>query len=165
MFIFEGSWVLILKAPGSSIVRYLGVHFELLRGLRQALGRMVFIYGSLPSGKPFLAPLFSFLSHGEPGACLELPLYVRSCMTWLSSIQARRAYPCGIARTQRGSILRVDAKAEGRSIGIGAWLLAYGPGGGIAVASSKWCAALELDESSAPWAFHQGEPYKAISDL
>ena len=55
----------------------------LLRELRQALGRMVFIYGALPWDKPFLAPLFAFLSHGEPSACLELPLFVRSVMSWL----------------------------------------------------------------------------------
>ncbi len=63
----------------------------LLRELRQALGREVCIYGALSWDTPFLAPLFSFLSHGGPGACLELPLFVRTIMGWLlARIQQRR---------------------------------------------------------------------------
>ncbi len=111
----------------------------LMRELRQALGRMVFIYGALPWDKPFLAPLFAFLSHGGPGACMELPLFVRTTLSWLlDRVQRRRAHPCGIARRHRGSVLRVDAKAEGSAIGIGGWMPHQGPDGEVSVERSRF---------------------------
>ncbi len=76
----------------------------------------------LPWDKPFLAPLFAFLSNGGPGACLELLLFVRTVMQLLlTRIRERRSYPRGVTRKHRGAILRVNA-AEGRAVGIGGCL-------------------------------------------
>ena len=41
--------------------------------LREALGRLVFVYGALTYDKPFLGPLFAFLS-SPPGVSRRLPL-------------------------------------------------------------------------------------------
>jgi hypothetical protein len=137
----------------------------LLRELREALGRMIFIYGALAWDKPFLAPLFIFLSHGPPGSCLELPLFVRTVMQWLlQRIRARRSYPCGTIRHKKGSVLRVDAKAEGQTIGIGGWMPHADSSGNIDKSKSKWFS-FELTETQAPWAYSKGEPYKTISAL
>ena len=48
----------------------------LMRELREALGRMTFLYGTLVQDKAFMAPLFAFLKTHAPGACVQLPLYV-----------------------------------------------------------------------------------------
>jgi hypothetical protein len=137
----------------------------LLRELREALGRMIFIYGALIWDKPFLAPLFIFLSHGPPGSCLELPLFVRTVMQWLlQRIRVRRSYPCGNIRHKKGSVLRVDAKAEGQAIGIGGWMPHVDATGKIVKANSRWFS-FELTEAQAPWAYCKGEPYKTISSL
>ena len=42
--------------------------------LREALGRMVFVYGALSFDRPFLAPLFTFLSVHPAGVRRRLPL-------------------------------------------------------------------------------------------
>ena len=104
-----------------------------------------------------MAPLFAFLSHGGPGACLQLPLFVQTILRWLlHRIQLRRAYPRGVVKAMRGSGLRVDAKAEGSSIGIGGWMPKEKPDGEIDVKTSKWFA-FELNEQTAPWAYHEGD--------
>jgi hypothetical protein len=51
--------------------------------LRQALGRMVFVYGALSFDKPFLAPLFSFMYGGVDGGKGRLPKFVRATLAWL----------------------------------------------------------------------------------
>ena len=58
----------------------------------------------------------------------------------------------------------MDAKAEGESIGIGGWLPVRHGSGKISKALSPWFS-VELDRSSAPWAYHKGEPFRAIAAL
>jgi len=57
--------------------RVLAANRVLMRERREALGRMVFVYGALKADKPFLAPFFVFLGTRPPGSCTELPLCVR----------------------------------------------------------------------------------------
>ncbi len=45
--------------------------------MRAALGRLAFIAGALECEKPFLAPLFSFISLYPNGGPRQLPLYAR----------------------------------------------------------------------------------------
>ena len=46
----------------------------LIRELREALGRLVLVYGALTWDKPFLGPLYAFMSRHSPGTCVELIL-------------------------------------------------------------------------------------------
>ena len=55
----------------------------------------------------------------------------------------------------------MDAKAEGSEVVVGGWSLVYVDGRPCSK-SSRWFA-VNLDEKSAPWAFHRGELFKAIS--
>ena len=94
----------------------------LMRTLREVLGRCVFVYGALLWDRPFLAPLFAFLSLWEPSACVELPLYVRLVVEWLKDrLAERRSHPVAEARHLAGCLFRVDARAEGDIIMIGGW--------------------------------------------
>ena len=145
--------------------RVLNDNRVLIRELREALGRMVFVYGALTYDKPFLAPLFAFMSLSRPGACVPLPLFVRMIIGWLRErLRRRRSHPCTAQRTALGLVMRVDAKAEGMEVGIGGWLPTAGPDGTIDKSISPWFA-MTLTETDAPWAFEKGLPFKVISAL
>ena len=133
--------------------------------LREALGRMVYVYGALQYDKPFLAPLFTFLAVSRPGVVRRLPLYALVVMRWLRDrLRSRRAYPVR-QRAQLGrASLRVDAKAEGLAVAVGGWAPHYGPGGEVLVHKSPWFH-VRLTEKEAPWAFVKGAPARAISTL
>ena len=135
------------------------------KDLWAALGRMVFVYGSLTWDKPFLAPLFSFLSVHSQDAYVELPLYVKIVIEWLRDrLVLRRRHPLRQRRKLSAALMRVDAKAEGLCVGIGGWAPVYTPEGTIDKSRSPWFS-LKLEESVAPWAFARGLPARAISTL
>ena len=88
--------------------------------LREALGRLVFVYGALQWDRPFLAPLFAFLSLHRPGVVRKLPLYVVIMLSWLRDrLRARRAHPIKTRKVVERALLRVDAKAEGLAVAVG----------------------------------------------
>ena len=94
----------------------------LIREMREALGRMVFVFGALVWNRPFLGPLFSFVAVHRPGECPTLPVFLRSILGWLrDGLRRRRMHPCGLKREKRGAIMRVDAKAEGSVVAVGGW--------------------------------------------
>jgi hypothetical protein len=137
----------------------------LIREMREALGRMSFVYGALEWDRPFLAPLFSFTALHAPGSCVPLPLFVVTVISWLRDrIRERRMQPCAIKRSKLGAIMRVDAKAEGNMVAIGGWRPTHDAGGQVRPHLSPWFA-IELSQASAPWAFEKGLPYKTISAL
>ena len=126
---------------------------------------MVFVEGALTYDKPFLAPLFAFMSLSRPGACVPIPLIVRMIIGWLRErLRRYRSHPCASRRTALGLVMRVDAKAEGMEVGIGGWLPTAGPDGAIDKSISP-CFAMTLTETDAPWAFEKGPPFKVISAL
>ena len=133
--------------------------------LREALGRMVYVNGALVYDRPFLAPLFAFLSLHPPGVTRRLPLYALVVLKWLvDRIRARRAYPVKQRTAVKKAVLRVDAKAEGLSVAVGGWAPCYDENGRILVSSSRWFS-VRLTEDNAPWAFVKGVPARAISTL
>ena len=137
----------------------------LMRELKEALGRMVFVYGAIKADKAFLAPLFAFLATRPAGACVELPLYVRMVLTWLRDrLVKRRTTPIAAEQKSHGALFRVDAKAEGMTVAIGGWAPAADETGCIRKDRSKWFS-MRLTADDAPWAFSKGLPARAISAL
>ena len=135
------------------------------KDLRDALGRMVFVYGALQYDKPFLAPLFAFLSVHQIGVVRRLPLYALIVMRWLRDrLRVRRSHVVRRRTTIAGSVLRVDAKAEGLTVAVGGWAPVRDERGQIDVSRSPWLS-LTLTKENAPWAFVKGEPARAISTL
>ena len=63
-----------------------------------------------------------------------------------------------------GSVLRVDAKAEGLTVAVGGWAPVRDEKGQIDVSRPPWFS-LTLTRENAPWAFVKGEPARAISTL
>ena len=133
--------------------------------LRQALGRMVYVYGALEWDRPFMAPLFTLLATRPPGSTALLPAFVRAAMLWLRErLRERRVQPCRRQITRSEGSFRVDAKADSQGVAIGGWAPARGTDGHIDVAASKWFAAT-LTPANSPWAFVKGEAYKVIAAL
>ncbi len=133
---------------------------------RAGLGRLAFACGALEYERPFLAPLYSFASLHKRDGTRPLPLYVLVVLEFLAErIAARRHYPSAIRRCNYHSAPRVDAKAEGSTIGLGGWLPTAGANGEIQTSASPWFA-FELSQSDAPWAYaRNGQPFRAIASL
>ncbi len=132
---------------------------------RSGLCRLSFIAGVLDYERPFLAPLFTFAALHHGGGMRELPLFVISVLDHLAErFEKRRHYPSAERRVREAEAFRVDAMAEGNTIGIGGWRPCRGDDGCIDRALSSWFA-VTLDEASAPWAFERGAPYRSIAAL
>ncbi len=133
--------------------------------LRSAVGRLSFVTNALEYERPFLSPLYSFLSLHPGSGIRSLPVYVRLVMQYLAMrLGRRRFYPSAESRCSQAHPFRVDAHAEGNVIGVGGWRPTAGTDGQISLASSPWFA-LSLDKGSAPWAYQRGQPYRAIASL
>ncbi len=132
---------------------------------RAALGRLSFIAGAIEWEKPFLSPLYAFVSLFPHGGHRGVPVYVRLVCRFIASrLKRRRLYPSAQVWVKHREAFRVDARAEGGAIGIGGWAPVCDDQGRLCPHLSPWFA-VELDEKSAPWAFSRGEPYRAIASL
>ena len=91
--------------------------------LREALGRMVYVYGALNYDRPFLGPLFAFLSVHPAGVSRRLPVYALVVVRWLrDQIRRRRSHVVRRRGSIEKAVLRVDAKAEGLVVAVGGGL-------------------------------------------
>ncbi len=133
--------------------------------LRSTVGRLAFVAGALEYEKPFLSPIYTFLSLHPGGGVKPIPTYLRLVLRFLAArIARRRYYPSSLSRQRQQQPFRVDAHAEGDDVGIGGWLPHVDEAGAVRVDLSRWFA-VSLTRVSAPWAFHRGEPFKAIAAL
>ena len=80
----------------------------------EGLGRATFVFGALDLERPFLAPLYTFVSLHPLDSIRALPLFALMVMTYLADrLEERRAYPCAVTPATVTDPPRVDAKAEG----------------------------------------------------
>ena len=78
----------------------------------EGIGRLGFATSVLESEKPFLSPLYAFISVHAAGALVRLPLFVILNLLWIGTrICKRRAAECAVVRTHHGQLFRVDARA------------------------------------------------------
>ena len=88
--------------------------------LREALGRMVYVYGALNYDRPFLGPLFAFLSVHPAGVSRRLPVYAPAVVRWLrDQIWRRRSHVVRRRGSIERAVLQVDAKAKGLVVAVG----------------------------------------------
>ncbi len=133
--------------------------------LRSGLGRLCFVVGALEWERPFLAPLFAFVSRQPKFGHRALPLFVRLIAQYLASrIALRRLYPSAIARRHDIEPFRIDAAAEGDRIGVGGWLPTRNSSGRLDPSISPWFS-FSLDRDTAPWAYSRGLPFRTIAAL
>ncbi len=137
-----------------------------LEELRAGVGRLGFAVGALTFDAPFLSPLYSYIGVCQSSGFRRYPVLVRLTLKFLAErIARRRSYRCGASPMPLDFGPRVDAAAEGDSIGIGGWLPRAGADGRPDTELSPWFA-LTLTRAEAPWAYSKaGQPFRTIAAL
>ena len=174
---FQGDWIgyyvdIVQYQVGLSesralwVVRWctatLGQPTVLVKDLRDALGRLSFAAGPLVALRPFLGPLYAWTAACPANASMPLPAMIRLILYWISFMLGRRRVRLcrQPAPMSHGELFRVDAKAEGLKVCVAGWSLLHGSD----TFSASWFS-MELDSTSAPWAFENGQPFRKIASL
>ena len=88
--------------------------------MREALGRMVFVFGALVWDRPFVAPLFSYVNIHPDHAAPRLPLYAVMVWKWIrEKIGQRRSHPSLTSRVNIGTGMRVAQREPALALGAG----------------------------------------------
>ena len=133
-----------------------------IKDFQAVLGRLCFAVGPLEFTRPFLAPLYAWLSSIPPAGTFELPWSICFLFRFIAaqfgeelrtSVVKPRGQDLGVA-------FRADAKAEGQLVVLGGWECL----GGIPPARARWFS-VKLNRTNAPWAFSRGEPFRCIAAL
>ena len=132
----------------------------------EGLGRIMFVAGALEHERPFLAPLYKFLTMHPRNAVRRVPPYVSFILKYLAGeISKTRHYKCGTKLSTAECTPRVDAQASDTRTGIGGWFPVRDPEGKL----SPWLSALfsmEITREDFPWIFEKGDrPSRIISTL
>ena len=132
----------------------------------EGLGRVMYVAGALEYERPFLAPLYKFMSLHPRGSVRKVPAYVSFFLAHLSrQIEENRHYSC--ATEQRSSAVspRVDAQASESRTGLGGWLPVLDENGTPDPWRSPWFS-IEVTEEEWPWVYEKGgRPALIISTL
>ena len=131
----------------------------------EGLGRIMFVV-ALELERPFLGPLYRFMSLHPPSSVRRVPPYVRFFLRYLADrVSGSRHYNCAISMDSTTVAPRVDAQASSERTGIGGWFPHRGQDGKIDVRGSRWFS-LELSEEEWPWVYGRGrKPALIISTL
>ena len=129
-------------------------------------GRIMFVVGALELERPFLGPLYRFMSLHPRSSVRKVPPYVRFFLRHLADrVSGSRHYNCAVSMESTTVAPRVDAQASSERTGIGGWFPHRGQDGKIDIRGSRWFS-LELSEEEWPWIFARGrKPALIISTL
>ena len=132
----------------------------------EGLGRIMFVAGALEHERPFLAPLYKFLTMHPRDSIRRVPPYVSFILKYLSrEISLKRHYDCGTKISSVDCTPRVDAQASDSRTGIGGWFPALDEDGRLSTWRSSWFS-LEITREDFPWVFEKGNrPSLIISTL
>ena len=88
----------------------------------EGLGRIAYVAGALEFERPFLAPLYRFLTLHPRGSTRRVPAYVTFILRYLANqLRRQRHYNCESIVLQSENAPRVDAQAGLERTGIGGW--------------------------------------------
>eukprot|EP00435_Cladocopium_sp_Y103_P023419 s974_g5.t1 len=143
------------KILGNKVVR--------IDEFRSALGRLAFMVSAFTHLKPFLGPLYSWVTAVDHCNTLQVPAAVLLVLDFL-----KRTMVPEVARTkvkpreesEAEHHFRSDAKAEGEVVVLGGWCCSDSKDRG----KCRWYS-VQLNRKNAPWVFESGEPYRAIASL
>ena len=127
---------------------------------------MVYVAGALEYERPFLAPLYKFMSLHPRGSVRKVLAYVSFFLAHLAKqIEENRHYSC--ATEQRSSAVspRVDAQASKGRTGLGGWLPVLDQNGTPDLRRSPRFS-IEVTEEEWPWVYEKGgRPAVILSTL
>ena len=132
----------------------------------EGLGRLMYVAGALEYERPFLSPLYSFLSLHPRGAVRKVPAYVKHFLRYLArQVSQSRHYNCATTMRPWDTAPRVDAQASEGRTGIGGWAPELDEDGRPDPWRSRWYSH-EITKEEWPWIFERGEkPARVISTL
>ena len=91
-----------------------------MRSFEEGLGRIMFVAGALEYERPFLGPLYKFLTMHPRDSVRRVPPYVAFILEFLSrTVLEDRHYDCNEFLVKSGVAPRVDAQASDSRTGIG----------------------------------------------
>ena len=137
-----------------------------IASFEEGLGRIMFVAGALEHERPFLCPLYRFISIHPRNATRKVPPYVTFIPRYLSAeIKKKRHYSCGTKLTTADCSPRVDAQASLQRTGIGGWFPAIDEKGKLNPWVSDWFS-MEIRKEDFLWIFEKGDrPSLVISTL
>ena len=126
----------------------------------------MFVVGALELERPFLGPLYRFMSLHPRSSVRTVPPYVRLFLRNLADqVSGSRHYNCENSLESTTVAPRVDAQATSDRTGIGGWFPQRGQDGKIDVRGSRWFS-LKLKEEDWSWVYSWGRrPALVISTL
>ena len=89
--------------------------------MREGLGRLQFVAGPLEHLRPFLGPIYGWVSAAPRYAKPRMPVMIRLILEFIAKeLTMGNMVQCAIAELDLGEVFRPDAKAEGDTVAIGA---------------------------------------------
>ena len=127
---------------------------------------MMYVVSALEYERPFLAPLYRFMTMHSRGSTRRVPAYVRFILNFIAEeVSETRHYPCDSVLRSQPCSPRVDAQASGDRTGVGGWLPHSDEQGRADPRQSYWFS-LEVTPEDFPWVFVRGrKPSQIISTL
>ena len=99
----------------------------------------MFVAGALEHERPFLAPLYKFLTMHPRDSIRRLPPHVSFILKYLSrEISLKRHHDCGTKISSAGCSPRVDDQASDSRTGIGGWFPALDEERRLSTWRSSW---------------------------
>ena len=122
------------------------------------LGRVIYVVSALEYERPFLAPLYRFVTMHPRGSTRRVPAYVRFILNYIAEdVSETRHYPCdSVLRSQTcpppppPPPSPVDAQASDDPTGVGGWLPHSDEQGRADPRQSYWFS-LEVTPEDFPW--------------
>ena len=123
----------------------------------EGLGRIMFVAGALEHERPFLGPLYRFISIHPKDSIRRIPPYVKFILRYLADqVTNQRHYQCSSMLTTTECLPRVDGQASAQRTGIGGWFPVANSTGTLDPWLSSWFS-LEITKSDFPWIFEKGD--------
>ena len=123
----------------------------------EGLGRVMYVAGALEYERPFLSPLYRFLTLHPRGSVRRLPSYVVLILRYLADqVQECRHYDCAAHITTTDSAPRVDAQASESRTGVGGWCPVLDVNGVRDPGKSRWFS-MEVNKQDFSWVYCRGD--------
>ena len=133
---------------------------------KEGLGKIAYVAGALEFERPFLAPLYRFLTLHPRGSTRRVPAYVSFILRYLANqLRRQRHCNCESSVLQSEYAPRVDAQASLERTGIGGWRPVKDKNGNIDTRLSPWFS-VEIRREDWPWIYERDDkPALVISAL
>ena len=137
-----------------------------MASIEEGLGRVMYVASALEYERPFLAPLYRFMTMHPRGSTRRVPAYVRFILNYIAkAVSETRHYSCDSVLWNETRSPRVDAQASDGRTGVGGWL-PYLDEQGRADPKKSARFSLEVRREDFPWVFARGQkPSQIISTL